>query len=733
MNISFVMMINRPLYIAFLWHMHQPFYKDPVTGVFRLPWVRLHGTKDYLDMVEILTDFPHIRQTFNFTPSLLEQIIDYTEHQAVDKHLELTLKKASDLDTDDKAFILDNFFLANWENMIKPFPRYYELLVKRGFHLVKGDLIRMAKYFSINDFLDLQILFNLCWIDPIFRKNDPVLSALSDKSRDYSEEDKNLLISKQLSILKEIIPKYKEMIKKGQVEISLSPFYHPILPLLCDTNTAKIAMPAVKLPQKKFSHPEDAKKQIKMGLDYFEGLFGYRPAGMWPSEGSVSEEVARIAGKEGITWMGTDEDILSNSLDKRLRDASGNIIESEILYSAYMFDNVSLIFRDHHISDLIGFVYHKWEDPKKAAEDLINKFLSIQSSLTKDKPHLLSIILDGENAWEHYKNDGHDFLKYLYEGLSKEERLKTVRVSEYVEEYDRGEPLAKLYAGSWINANYGIWIGHEEDNRAWDYLIETRNDLELFQKLNPDKDLSEAWKSIYVAEGSDWNWWYGDEHTTETQSDFDELFRSNLIKVYKEIGKDPPQHLFVPVTREDRGIPPMISIRGFIEPKIDGTVTSYYEWYQGAYMDVRKFGGSMHRAESIISHIYYGFNKDNFFLRIDPAVPFTEFPDDTKFSIYVLKPLEFKIIVPIKPSSAKAELFENLKGDWVKVKDVTDFAIQDIFELKIPFHDLKSKEKDEMNIFVCIVKNSVEVERCPFRGFITFTVPTPDFEAMMWY
>src|SRR3989304_417526 len=732
MNISSAMMTNSPLYVAFLWHMHQPFYRDPVTGVYRLPWVRLHGTKDYLDMVEILTDFPHIRQTFNFTPSLLEQIIGYTENHAIDRHLELTLKKASDLDMDDRAFILENFYLANWDNMVKPFPRYYELLLKRGFHLVKGDLMRMAKYFSTNDFLDLQVLFNLCWIDPLFRKKDPVLNALADKQRKYTEEDKNLLISRQLSILKEIIPRYKEMVKKGQVEISLSPFYHPILPLLCDTNNAKIAMPTVRLPQKRFSHPEDAKKQVKMGLDYFEGLFSYRPVGMWPSEGAVSEEVVKIAGKEGIKWMGTDEHILSNSLNKRLRDSSGNIIEPENLYRPYMFDNVSLIFRDRHLSDLIGFVYHKW-DPKKAAEDLLNKFLTLQASLPKDKPHLLSIILDGENAWEHYKNDGHDFLRYLYEGLSKEERLKTVRISEYIEEYGSGETLGKLYAGSWINANYGIWIGHEEDNRAWDYLSDTRNDLELFQKLNPEKDVSEAWKAIYIAEGSDWNWWYGDEHTTETQRDFDELFRLNLIKVYKEMGKEVPQQLFVPVTREDRSIPPMITIRGFIEPKIDGIVTSYYEWYQGAYMDVRKYGGSMHMAESIISHVYYGFNKDNFFLRIDPTITFREFPDDTKFSIYVLKPIQFKIIVPIKPSSNKAELIENIKGTWVKVKDVADVAITEIFELKIPFHDLKAKEKDEMNVFVCINKNSVEVERCPLRGYITFAVPTPEFEAIMWY
>ncbi|OGW43166.1 MAG: hypothetical protein A2Y66_04350, partial [Nitrospirae bacterium RBG_13_41_22] len=563
------------------------------------------------------------------------------------------------------------------------------------------------------------------------RKKDPFLKMLVDKGRDYTEEDKHMLISRQFSILKKIIPKYTEMVKTGQIELSVSPFYHPILPLLCDTNSARIAMTGVNLPQKRFSHPEDAQKQIRMGIDYFERLFGYRPTGMWPSEGSVSEEVLRIASNEGIKWIGTDEDILSISIGKQLRDASRNIIEPGLLYRPYTFENVSVIFRDHNLSDLIGFVYPKW-DSKKASEDFINRLIQVWSSLPKDKPHLLSIILDGENAWEYYKNDGHDFLRYLYEGLSKEKRLKAVTVSEYINEHDKGEPLNRLHAGSWINANYGVWIGHEEDNTAWDYLTETRNDLDIFQKMNPEKNLAEAWKAIYIAEGSDWNWWYGDEHSTETQKDFDELFRMNLMKVYKEIGKDAPQHLFIPVLREDRGISPEITIRGFIEPKIDGIVTSYYEWYQCAHMDIKKYGGSMHKAESILSNLYYGFNKDNLFLRIDPAIPFIELPDNTKFSINIVKPSQIKIIISVKPS-LKAELFRKSNETWEKIKDISDVAVQDIFELGIPFIDLNAGEKDEINLFISIIKNGEEIERCPWRGYIVLTVPTPDFEAIMWY
>ncbi|MEW6003011.1 MAG: glycoside hydrolase family 57 protein [Nitrospirota bacterium] len=726
------MKTDRPLYIAFLWHMHQPFYKDPMTGLYRLPWVRLHGTKDYLDMVEVLRDFPDIKQTFNLTPSLLEQIVDYTENNAKDQYLELTLKKASDLTAEERIFMLENFFLANWENMIKPFPRYRELLVRRGLRLVKSELALAARYLSDADFLDLQVLFNLCWIDPVLRISDPFIDGLVKKGRNYTEEEKLLLVEKQRSILKKIIPAYKEMAGTGQIELSFSPFFHPILPLLYDVNSARIAIPDVRLPQRRFSHPEDVEKHIKMGIDYFEKLSGYRPAGMWPSEGAVSEDILRIALRQGIKWAGTDENILSNSLGKKLRDVSGNVTEPDILYRPYFFENVSIIFRDHQISDLIGFVYSGW-DSKKAAEDLIKRLLNAQASVPKHRPHLLSIILDGENAWEYYKNDGHDFLRFLYEGISKEERLKTVKVSEYLNEYDRGEPLGRLHAGSWINADYGVWIGHEEDNISWEYLAEARDDLEVFQELNPEKDLSEAWKAIYVAEGSDWNWWYGDEHTTENQKDFDELFRLNLMKVYKEMGKEIPQQLFVPVLKEDRTVSPIITIRGFIEPKIDGIVTSYYEWYQGAFMDIKKTGGSMHKAESILSGLYYGFNKDHLFLRIDPRIPFIEFPDNTKFSINMVKPSNLRIIIPINPPSSRAELFRKTDGDWEKIKDITTFAFQDIFEIAIPFCDINAVEKSEINLFISIIKNSEEVERCPWRGYITLTVPTPDFEAMMWY
>ncbi len=725
-------MTGSPLFVSFVWHMHQPYYKDPLTGYYRLPWVRLHGTKDYLDMVEILKDFPAIRQNFNLVPSLIEQLVDYSEGSAKDLFLEISGKNAKELTQDEKLFILENFFLANWDNMIRPFPRYYELLVKRGTHIIRSDLVRAAHYFSHDDFLDLQVFFNLCWIDPIFRERDGFLKMLCKKGRNFTEDDKKLLLEKQHEIVGKIIPAYREMASLGQIELSFSPFYHPILPLLCDTDIARTAMPGVRLPRQRFMHPEDADSQIRGGMEYFEKVFGIRPAGMWPSEGSVSEEAVRLASRNGVRWIATDEGVLSNSLNRRLRDNAGNVAEPDALYRPYPFEDVSIVFRDHALSDLIGFTYSQW-DPKRAAEDLIERLKGIRRSLPGKGPRLVPIILDGENAWEHYRNDGRDFFLYLYEGLSREERLKTVTVSDFLDMFGKGERLDRLHPGSWINSNFGIWIGHEEDNLAWDYLAETREKLAEYQKQNPGADTGAAWHSLYIAEGSDWNWWYGDEHTTETQEEFDELFRANLMKVFRELGKEAPSQLFVPILRHDRGVPPTLMIRGFIKPRIDGIVTSYYEWYQGAQLDVKKSGGSMHKSESLISSIYYGFNKDNLFLRIDPKVPFTEFEEGVEFAIITSRPAERKISCPLRGGKVVAALFEKVNEEWMKIKDLFDVAAVDVFEIGIPFADLLAKEKDEINLFISIRKDDEEIERCPWRGHISVSVPTEDFEAMMWY
>ena len=710
--------------------MHQPYYKDPLTGDYRLPWVRLHGIKDYYDMAAILEDFPLVHQVFNLVPSLIEQILDYVDNKAIDKFLETTKVPAEDLSAEQKTFILSDFFFANWENMIMPFPRYYELLCKRGKTIIKDELRKAVRYFSAQDFLDLQVLFNLSWFDPIFRKKYPQLQELINKGRDYTEEDKEILLKTQHDVLELIIPEYKKMNERGQIEISTSPFYHPILPLLYNTNSAKIAMPDVKLPEFTFSHPEDASAQIRMAVEYFEKIFGFKPVGMWPSEGSVSANILNLFKENGIKWIASDEGVLSASLGTSLRDFSGSMKEPQKLYKPYSADGLSIIFRDHTLSDLIGFVYCKW-DAKKAVDDFINRLYRIKSSLPKNMPFLVPVILDGENAWEHYKNDGRDFLFYLYERMSNEDWLRAVTVSEYLNEHQPQAFINNLFSGSWINTNFAIWIGHEEDNLAWDMLYETREALEMYRQLNPDADLKEAWRYIYIAEGSDWCWWYGDEHMTETQEEFDELFRSNLIKVYNIIGKKIPPKLHIPVLREDRTIKPKVTIRGFITPKIDGEITSYYEWLHSAYLETKRSGGTMHRAEAFISMIYYGFNLNNLYLRVDAKNPIIEIAKGVTFSFQFLKPLQTKLEVNIA-NELKAVFYRKDDKEWQFLKNLETVAANDIMEIAVPFALLGANEGDEVAFLLSILKDNSEIERWPLRGCILLEAPPAKFEAMMW-
>jgi len=724
----------------FLWHMHQPYYKDPFKDEYILPWVRLHGIKDYYDMVAILRDFPEIHQTFNLVPSLIEQIEDYAKNNAGDRFMHYTLIPADSLSLEEKVFILHNFFLAHWDNMIKVYPRYHELLVKRGYYITRKELDRISRYFSAQDFLDLQVWFNLCWFDPLFKERDPFLMELIKKGKNFTEEEKGLIIEKQMEILRMIIPEYKGMEETGQIEISTSPYFHPILPLLYDTNSARVAIPGIKLPHERFSHPEDAEEQIRSAVLYHEKIFGRRPVGMWPSEGAVSEEIPPLISKYGIRWIASDEGVLSSSLGIKFdKDFSGTMKNPEVLYKAYMTDNLSIVFRDHTLSDLIGFVYSRW-DPKNAVDDFIARLHKIREGLSSSPmAHIVSIILDGENAWEHYRDDGRSFLLYLYERITNDPLLKAVTMAEYLTDYPPRDRIGTLFPGSWINRNFGIWIGHEEDNTAWDLLNKTRRDLVEYQSSLPPEDrgkYSEAWREVYIAEGSDWCWWYGDEHSTENASEFDELFRAHLMKVYSLIGKEIPPELLVSVIREDRRVKPTVEPTAFISPVIDGEITNYFEWLSAAYLDVSKIGGTMHRAENILSHIYYGFDLKNLFLRLDTTKRLKDLQvSQITFDIRFLRPEGLMVEIRCSPAEGivRADLIKEIGNHERQVLGkITTIAAHDIIELALPFSLLNVKETDEVAFIVVVEMDDAELERWPYKGYISFNVPTPDFEAIMW-
>ncbi|MFH1238816.1 MAG: glycoside hydrolase family 57 protein [bacterium] len=736
---------DKPLYISFVWHMHQPYYKNLVTGETTLPWVRLHCAKDYYDMVAVLDDFPEIHQTFNLVPSLITQIEDYTLRNGSDKFLDLTLKEAKKLTAEERVFILHNFFMANWDTMVKIYPRYEELLSKRGHFVSVAELTRIQKNFTAQELIDLAVLFNLSWIDPYFRDKDDDLKKISAKGEKFTEEDKHIVINKHKQIMATVLGKYKEMQDKGQIEITTAPFYHPILPLLCNTSIAKVSNPNTSLPQAPFAHPEDAQVQVEKAVAFYTQYFGRPPSGMWPSEGSVSEDIVPIVAKAGIKWMASDEAILANSLGGMSinRGNSGSSLYSDILYKPYKVrikgSEVDIIFRDRELSDLIGFSYSRME-AGKAVEHFIHKLHSIREGVKHTSgDHLVSIILDGENAWEFYPNDGRDFLYALYRALANDPLLKTTTVSDYLKEHpSTNNVLPNLYPGSWINHNYDIWIGHPEDALSWDYLSKTRDVLvnfELSFATNENREkINRAWEEIYIAEGSDWNWWYGDDHTSGNDEEFDNLYRHHLMNVYKIIGAKVPEQLFTPIKGAVKVKPVLVPI-GLINPKLDGKISDYFEWEQAGFYDVRKSGGTMHQSESIVNGIYYGFNLENLFLRIDTEPLFgVKEIKNLVFDFRFLEPATVRAELVILPEKDKIRinLFRTEKDTEIKIKELDTIAVDKIIELAIPFSDLGLKSDDKVKLALIVKKDNIEIERWPYRSIISFTVPGENYILDYW-
>ena len=727
--------IEVPLNLAILWHMHQPYYKRVSQGIYQMPWVRLHGLKDYFDMAKILDDYPKIHVTFNLVPCLIEQIQDYAQNQAYDQHLFLTEKKASELSQAEKEEIISSFFIGNYETMILPHRRFFQLWEKRGQSL--ENIGAVTQKFSTQDLLDLQVWSNLAWFDPLLRR-DKEIADLFKKNEKFTEDDKKLLISKQREILSWILPKYRELKDKGQIEISFSPYFHPIMPLLCDLKIARVSSPNLVLPQKDFSHPEDVEAHVKQGIQLYQDIFGEPPQGIWPSEGSVSEGIIPLLAKFGLKWMASDEEILFLSLTQPEKVKKKKIEEDNKLYFPYRVEvegaEIDIIFRSHILSDAIGFVYRSW-DPEKASDNFIQNLHRIRERIPSEKLHksLVSVILDGENCWEYYPEDGHWFLKALYQKLSDDPLIETVKISEFLERNPPKATLPRLFPGSWINHDFSIWIGHPEDNSAWDLLKMTRDDLVTYQKemgddVDPEK-IRSAWKEIYIAEGSDWCWWYGDEHQGPSTEEFDRIFRSHLISVYELLGMEKPKVLLKPV-RTGIISSQVQEPTGLINPTIDGKVTHYYEWQNAGSFDCLKSGGAMHRVTHLIKGIYFGFNQESLFFRMDAVLPPEKIEDDLMFDLEIIEPSRYRMSI----SKKQATLFQFLKSEnrWKKVSERVDFSFDKVFEMGFPIKALDFSNKSSVAFQLSLKKEEREIERWPQVDLIRFNLPLDKKKPIFW-
>ena len=343
------------VHVCFFWHMHQPYYTDPVAGSASMPWVRLHAAKAYYDMAYLLEQFPDVRSTFNFTPSLLVQLQEIGSGAVRDLFLEHAQRPASELTQEEQAFLIRHFFSANWATMVRPYPRYHELLVKRGLDVQGQDLLQLARRFSAQDFLDLQVWHNLAWFGYGAVHRYPRLAALRNKDRGFTEKDKHEMLALQRVVVQDVVPLYRTLVERGQIEVTTTPFFHPILPLIIDTDIARRARPDLPLPAR-FRAPEDAEAQLQRAVDFHAQTFGRTPTGLWPSEGSVCPELLPIAHRVGLRWLATDESILARSLEMEGRPWSRQTALYQFYRTGAVGQELTMLFRDREISDAFGFV-----------------------------------------------------------------------------------------------------------------------------------------------------------------------------------------------------------------------------------------------------------------------------------------------------------------------------------------------------------------------------------------
>jgi len=724
--------------VAFFWHHHQPYYTDDLTGETPLPWVRLHGVKDYWGMAKLLEEIPEFHAVINLVPSLLVQLQAYTEAGRVDQHLRISRTPPDSLSEEDVYYMLDNFFMVHPDQMIRPYPRYEELYRKRGLGVDPPE--RTRKRFSKRDLLDLQCWANLVWFHPIAFELDSALAEFRAKGRGWTEREKQWLLEKQLEILREVIPLHRGLLERGQVELTTSPFYHPILPLLWDKRLARRAMPDAPLPELMESYAEDAVHQIQRAVAYHEKLFGQKPRGMWPSEGSVCQGMIPAVADAGIQWIATDEEILSCSTDGWVcRDMNGYLRNPEMLYRPWRVEeagrSVQIIFRDHAMSDLIGFQYQHYR-ADQAVQDFVGKLEAIGRAthrLGDKRPTLVSIILDGENCWEYYPRSGVDFLRSLYRRIVEHPKLTPVRLCDYLAKYPATDRLGHLFPGSWIQHNFSIWIGHAECNRAWDLVSRTRRQLvkAAAAKKASDDNLRRAWEELYIAEGSDWFWWFDPRHHTAHDMVFDRLFRKHLQNVYTLLGETPPVELARPIRQGFRiGAP--TEPTGLLSVRIDGRRT-YFEWINAGHYQHQTGRGSMQRAgESRVSDVYFGFDTERLLVRVDGQDgPVRErWADLSSLRLVFLEPAQF--VLSVMGPARRHPLVQLFHAGVLVVESGVEAAADYILELAVPLRSLGLGTGAAIHFCLELYQAEKLLERIPQEGVIETTVPPPEYELIMW-
>ena len=613
-------------------------------------------------------------------------------------------------------------------------------------------------HFVTRDYADLQVLSQLAWFDEYFL-DEPDVAGLVQKGEDFSRDEQQLVIAKQREILVKVLPAYAEAANRGSIELSATPYYHPILPLLCDTNVGEQSTPGLSLPTRHFRRPEDVSLQIQRALDSHEALFGVRPKGLWPSEGSVSEETVMLAGRLGIEWMATDEGVLGRSLDFNFaREASGHLSAdaADRLYKIYRYEKgdtrMHMLFRNHRLSDLIGFVYSGMPAQEAANHLVENIRNSARPVLERGRDAVVSIILDGENAWEYYPKSGREFLRRFYDALQTDPEIEAVTIGEAIarQKPDAFGQLQRLVPGSWIDANFNVWIGSPEDNRSWDLLSEARDYYDRHAHRVSDAQRKLAWEELLIAEGSDWNWWYGPNHHSANDRDFDELYRKHLSNVYHALEGVPPEELNTPIIS---GVvrPSYIPQTAYVRARVDGLVSGYFEWMGAASYTSDQRTNTMHGKQFLLDAVFAGLDAGSVSGRLDFQHGVPEGPYRLIVNFEVRRD-EHDRKSPVESYRLAADAQGHTLQKWVlsngeeRHKLATfssdngnsstggvEVALREVFEFRVPFDLLRAQQGSRIRLRFAIWRDHLPVDSLPLEGWIDlFAVPEEELENNLY-
>jgi alpha-amylase/alpha-mannosidase (GH57 family) len=716
--------MNR-VHLVVLWHMHQPQYRDPETGKYVLPWTRLHGLKDYWGMVQVLAETPQFHATFNVVPSLGMQLEEYASGKFDEPWFALAFKPTEDLTREDKAEILARAFQLNHERLMSRWPRFVELF--EWSRPAGGAQARLT--FTSRDWRDVQVLSQLAWMDEIWLEKDEIVSRLASKGKDFTESDKAALEKKQLEFLPLVLPAYREAAQRGQIEISTTPFYHPILPLVCDSDIARVANPGTPLPRRAFRQPDDAREQLRRAREYHERVFGSKPVGLWPSEGSVSDQALTLAMEEGFQWFGTDEGVLGRTLNVGFfRDTSGLAANAERLYQPYAVQiggkSISGLFRDHHLSDLIGFVYSRM-DSKAAAADLHGRLRFLAERAGGQQPLTVCLFLDGENAWEYYAGNGREFLRQFYKRIQGDQDFRALTASEAIAAAKEVPTTNGIFPASWINANFDVWIGHGEDVAAWELLWDARQAYARAMEARKqgridaptDTALKEAYESLLAAEGSDWCWWFGPEHSTANDAEFDALYRKHLTGVYVALAQVAPEDLAKPIKRRPEHAL-QVAPTGFLKIRVDGRDSSYFEWLGSGLYSPERRGGAMHGRVFYLRELRYGFEEDRLSVRLDLFAETLAELEDPEFRVTIGGAEELTIVVKLERGRLREFAVEKDLVCLLNPKSVAQAAFERILEVSVNRSGINLKGQKTLRLGVALWHGGLPVDVLPAEGFL---------------